>query len=80
MGSHYVLVILAAVIALAASGYCSSVMKRYSRIRLAGGETGAGTVQRVLHAAGIYDVALYPLSAMEAHFTGMTERSTSLLI
>ena len=64
----YVLVILAAVIALAASGYCSSVMKKYSRIRLAGGETGAGTVQRVLHAAGIYDVGLYPLSGYGSSF------------
>lgn len=64
----YVLVILAAVIALAASGYCSSVMRKYSRVGLFSRATGGQTVQEVLHAAGIYDVGLYPLSGSGSSF------------
>ena len=47
----YVLVILAAVLALAASGYCSAVMRKYSRVGLYSRATGGQTVQEVLHAA-----------------------------
>lgn len=68
MDPTYILVILAALVALAASGYCSSVMRRYRSVRLASGETGQSAVQKVLHAAGIYDVGLYPLSGSGSSF------------
>ena len=45
----YILVILAGVIALAASAYCNSTMSRYS---------GQEAAERVLHAAGIFDVGV----------------------
>lgn len=64
----YVLVIVAALIALAASGYCSSVMKKYSRVGLYSRITGGQAVQEVLHAAGIYDVGLYPLNGQGSSF------------
>lgn len=64
----YVLVILAALIALAASGYCSSVMRKYSQMGLHSRITGGQTVQEVLHAAGIYDVGLYPLNGRGSSF------------
>lgn len=54
----YVLVMLAAVIALAASAYCNSVMKRYSKVRILSGVTGQEAAERVLHRAGIYDVGV----------------------
>lgn len=54
----YILVILAGVIALAASAYCNSVMSRYSRNRISTGVTGQEAAERVLHAAGIFDVGV----------------------
>lgn len=54
----YVLVILAGIIALAASAYCNSTMSRYSRQRISTGVTGQEAAERVLHGAGIYDVGI----------------------
>lgn len=54
----YILVILAGVIALAASAYCNSTMSRYSRNRISTGVTGQEAAERVLHAAGIFDVGV----------------------
>lgn len=54
----YVLVILAGIIALAASAYCNSTMSRYSRQRISTGVTGQEAAERVLHRAGIYDVGI----------------------
>ena len=54
----YVLVILAGIIALAASAYCNSTMSRYSRQRISTGVTGQEAAERVLHGAGIYDVRI----------------------
>lgn len=54
----YVLVILAGIIALAASAYCNSTMSRYSRQRISSGVTGQEAAERVLHGAGIYDVGI----------------------
>lgn len=58
MDPTYVFVVLAAVISLAASAYCNSVMKRYSKMRVLSGVTGQEAAERVLHAAGIYDVGV----------------------
>lgn len=54
----YVLVILAGIIALAASAYCNSTMSRYGRQRISTGVTGQEAAERVLHGAGIYDVGI----------------------
>lgn len=54
----YVLVILAALLALGASAYCNSVMSRYQKVRISSGVTGEETAERVLHTAGIYDVGV----------------------
>lgn len=54
----YVLVILAGIIALAASAYCNSTMSRYSHQRISTGVTGQEAAERVLHGAGIYDVGI----------------------
>ena len=64
----YVLVIIAAVIALAASGYCTSVMNRYSRMRISSGVTGRQAAEMVLHSAGIYDVTIWKMTGMGSSF------------
>ena len=66
----YVLVILAAVIALAASGYCSSVMRKYSRVGLFSRVTGGQTVQEVRRESTMWDCIPFPEA--EVPFTGMT--------
>ena len=64
----YVLVIIAAVIALAASGYCTSVMNRYSRMRISSGVTGRQAAEMVLHSAGIHDVTIWKMTGMGRSF------------
>lgn len=64
----YILVILAGVIALAASGYCQSTMNKYSRMRIGSGVTGQEAAERVLHQAGIYDVAIYQMGGRGVSF------------
>ena len=64
----YVLVIIAAVIALAASGYCTSVMNRYSRMRISSGVTGRQAAQMVLHSAGIHDVTIRKMTGRGSSF------------
>lgn len=64
----YILMFLAAVIALAASAYCKSTMKHYSKIRVSTGTTGAEATEKILHAAEIYDVELYRLGGTGSSF------------
>ena len=64
----YVLVIIAAVIALAASGYCTSVMNRYSRMRISSGVTGRQAAEMVLHSAGIHDVTIWKMTGRGSSF------------
>ena len=64
----YVLVIIAAVIALAASGYCTSVMNRYSRRRISSGVTGRQAAEMVLHSAGIHDVTIWKMTGTGSSF------------
>lgn len=64
----YVLVILAALISLAASGYCQSVLNRYSRVRIRTGVTGQEAAERVLHAAGIFDVGVLRMGGRGVSF------------
>lgn len=52
------LVFAGLILSLAASALVKSTFDRYSKVRSAAGLTGAAAAQRVLHAAGIYDVAV----------------------
>lgn len=58
MDPTYILVILAGVLALAASACCNSVFARGSRMRIRSGVTGQEAASRVLRAAGIFDVRI----------------------
>ena len=54
--STYVLVLIGAVICLIASANVKSTYSKYSHYRSVSGMTGAEVAQRILNAAGIYDV------------------------
>lgn len=58
----YFLVIIGAVICLLASARVKSTFAKYSRVRSMSGLTGAQAAERVLHAAGIYDVVIQHIS------------------
>lgn len=64
----YILVILAGILAMAASTYCNSVLSQYSKRRIGTGITGAQTAERVLHAAGIYDVSIQQMKGVGVSF------------
>ncbi len=54
----YILVIACLIISLIASARVNSVFNRFSRIAATSGLTGAEAAERILHAAGIYDVTV----------------------
>ncbi|MGN1157876.1 MAG: zinc metallopeptidase [Agathobacter sp.] len=54
--STYILVLIGAVICLIASANVKSTYSKYSHYRSVSGMTGAEVAQRILNAAGIYDV------------------------
>lgn len=56
--STYYLVIIGALLSLAASARVKSTFAKYSRVRSLSGMTGAQAAERILHSAGIYDVAI----------------------
>lgn len=58
----YLLVIAGLLLSLAAQSGVKSTFDRYSRVRSASGLTGAMAAQRVLQAAGIYNVAVERVS------------------
>lgn len=58
----YLLVIIGAVICLLASFRVKSTFNKYSRVRSRSGLTGAQAAERILHAAGIYDVSVQHIS------------------
>lgn len=58
----YILVIVCAIISLFASARVEAVFNKYSRVAAASGLTGAEAAQRILHAAGIYDVSVEHVS------------------
>lgn len=64
----YALVLLAGLIAVAASVYCNSTMKRYSNYRISTGVTGQEAAERVLRAAGIFDVGVRQMSGRGISF------------
>ena len=58
----YFLVIIGAVICLLASAHVNNTFKKYSKYRSMSGMTGAQAAQRILNAAGIYDVEIRHIS------------------
>ena len=58
----YFLVIIGAVICLLASAHVNNTFKTYSKYRSMSGMTGAQAAQRILNAAGIYDVEIRHIS------------------
>lgn len=54
----YLLIILAALLSMAVSARMNATFSKYSRVRAASGMTGAQAAQRILQAAGIYDVRI----------------------
>ena len=71
----YVLLIIGMVLALAASGKMKSTFARYQQVRSHSGLTGAQTAQRILNAAGIYDVTIVPISgSLTDHYDPRTKR------
>ena len=58
----YILVILGAVICMIASARVKSTFHKYSGYRSRSNLTGAQAAERILHAAGIYDVSVRHVS------------------
>ena len=54
----YFLVIIGALLSLAASARVKTTFAKYSRVRSLSGMTGAQAAERILHSAGIHDVAV----------------------
>lgn len=60
--STYLLVLIGAIICMIASARVKTTYRRYSRVRSGTGMTGAQAAERMLHAAGIYDVTIRHVS------------------
>jgi uncharacterized protein len=60
--STYILVLIGVVLSLAASARVKSTFAKYSGVRSLSGMTGAQAAERILHSAGIYDVAVMHVS------------------
>lgn len=58
----YLLVIIGAVICLIASARVKTTFNKYDRVRSMSGMTGAQAAEKILHAAGIYDVSVQHIS------------------
>lgn len=58
----YILVLIGAVICLLASARVKGTFRKYNRVRSMSGMTGAQAAERILHAAGIYDVSIQHIS------------------
>lgn len=58
----YLLVLIGAVICLIASARVNTTFNKYSKVRSMSGMTGAQAAERILHSAGIYDVAVKHIS------------------
>lgn len=58
----YILVVIGAIICMAASAKVKTTFNKYSKYRSMSGMTGAQAAQRILNAAGIYDVRIQHIS------------------
>ena len=62
--STYILVIIGAIICMIASAKVKTTFNKYSQYRSMSGMTGAQAAQRILNAAGIFDVEAGPGAAV----------------
>jgi hypothetical protein len=60
--STYLLVLIGAVICMIASARVKTTFNKYSKYRSMSGMTGAQAAERILHAAGIFDVTIHHVS------------------
>lgn len=74
----YLLVIVGAIICLIASARMKSTFQKYSRVRSLSGMTGAQAAERILHQAGIYDVAVQHISGNLTDHYNPSNRTLSL--
>lgn len=58
----YILVVIGAIICMVASAKVKTTFNKYSKYRSMSGMTGAQAAQRILNAAGIYDVRIQHIS------------------
>lgn len=58
----YLLVVIGAVICMIASARVNTTFNKYAQYRSMSGMTGAQAAERILHAAGIYDVSIQHIS------------------
>lgn len=58
----YLLVLIGAIICMLASFFVNRTFNKYSQYRSMSGMTGAQAAERILHAAGIYDVSIQHIS------------------
>lgn len=58
----YILILIGVIISAAASAMVRTTFNKYSRVRSAGGLTGAQAAERILYQAGIYDVSIQRVS------------------
>lgn len=72
----YLLVLAGLVLSMIASANVKSTFQRYQKIRCRAGLTGAMAAERVLHSAGIYDVAIERVSG---HLTDHYDPRTKTL-
>ena len=70
----YILLIIGLVISLIASTRMKSTFSKYRRVRSDSGLTGAQTAERILAAAGIYDVKIVPVQgSLTDHYDPRTK-------
>lgn len=70
----YILVVIGAVICMIASARVKGTFNKYSQLRSMSGMNGAQVAQRVLHAAGIYDVQVRHVSgSLTDHYDPRTK-------
>lgn len=71
----YLLLVIGMLLSLAASGRVKNTFARYKRVRSDSGLTGAMAAQRILNAAGIYDVEVVHINgSLTDHYDPRTKR------
>ena len=74
----YILLIIGLVISLIASTRTKSTFSKYRRVRSDSGLTGAQTAERILAAAGIYDVKIVPVQGSLTDHSDPRTKTVSL--
>ena len=77
-GSGYGLLLIAMIITMIASSKLRSTYNNYARVMSSSGLTGREAAQRILNAAGIYDVRIEHIQGSLTHLSDTTDQSTSI--